>query len=263
MASKAKKKHESGAKKTNLDDRGTSTFREINIDKLDEPDEDLRFYRSSSFEDLLLDDLRREGAVIPVIVRPKPNSDRFIIVDGVTRARNARLLGKRLVSCQIIDVDESAAIILGLKMNIYRKRQDSVGLGRALKVLHDTHKIKYKDLAKRFDFSRSWVSKLVALNSLPVEYQRAVSRGDISVEDGASIVAGDRHVLEHIDERRKVSCEACSRSFDSAELASWRLCRECQRDLKNIQEERQHRLKADMERADKRAREGQKLLSDE
>lgn len=244
-------------------DRGASTFREIDIDLLDEPVTDLRFYRSSAFEDVLLADLRREGAVIPVIVRKKPNSDRFVIIDGVTRARNARLLGKRLVLCQIVDVDAATSIILGLKMNIYRKRQDSVGLGRAFKTLHDEHKMKYKDLAKRFDFSRSWVSKLVALNSLPVEYQRAVSRGDISVEDGASIVAGDRHVLEHIDERRKVSCESCSRSFDASEVTSWRLCRECQRDLKNIQEERQHRLKADMERADKRAREGQKTLSDE
>lgn len=249
-------------KKRSLDDRGASTFREIDIELLDEPERDLRFYRSAEFEDILLDDLRREGAVIPVIVRRKPHTDRFVIVDGVSRVRNARLLGKRVVLCQIVDVDEPTAIIVGLKMNILRRRQDPVGVAKAFKTLHDRFGFKYKDLAKRFDYSRSWISKLVALNDLPREYQDAVSRGDISIEDGARIVSGDKHVLEHIDERRQVHCEVCGRPFDALEVVSTRICYECKRGYESYRAETEKRLKADMERAEKRLREKQKELGD-
>jgi len=263
MTSKSKKKRKSSTKKRLPYDRGTTTFREVDIDLLDEPVEDLRFFRSSAFEDSLLNDMRREGVLIPVIVRPKPNSDRFVIIDGVTRTRNARLLGERFVLCQIMDVDEASAIKIGLKSHIYRKAQDPVGLAKAFKRLHVEFKLKYKDIAKDFGYTKSWTSKLVALNDLPVEYQQAVSRRELSIEDAYGIVVGDRHILEHIDERRQSRCESCGRPFDPMEVVSWRLCYQCRGDLTNIQEERERRFKDDMERADKRGREGQKLLSDD
>jgi ParB/RepB/Spo0J family partition protein len=257
---KRKKKRVLDAKKRGLDDGVTTTFREIEVDKLDEAVEDLRFYRSSEFEDVLLDDLRREGALIPVIVRPKPNSDRFEIVDGVTRVRNERLLGKRNVLCQIIECDNATAIILGLKANIYRRRQDPVGLAKAFKTLHDQYKIKYRDIAKRFGYTRSWVSKLVALNSLSREYQEAVSRGDITIEDSYAIVSGERHVLEHIDERRQVHCEVCGRPFDALEVHSKRICFECERGYRGYRVQVEKRYEEDMKRAEERLRKKQKEL---
>lgn len=250
------------AEKRNLHDRYTSTFREVDIDLLDEPEQDLRFFRSAAFEDRLLDDLRQEGAVIPVIVRSKPNTDRFVIVDGISRVRNARLLGKRVVLCQIVACDDATAIIIGLKMNIYRHSHDPVGLAKAFKTLHDQHGIKYKNIAKRFDFTASWVSKLVALTKLPREYQEAVSRGDMTIEDGARIVSGDKHVLEHIDERRQVHCEVCGRPFDALEVTSLRTCYKCKRGYEAYRAEIERRYKADMERAAKRLREKQTELGE-
>lgn len=250
-------------KPNSLDDRVTTTFREVDIDKLDEPTQDLRFFRDSAFEGFLCDDLRREGAIIPVLVRPKPNTDRFVIVDGVTRVRNERLLGKRTVQCQVVDCDESTAIVLGLKMNIYRRGHDPVGLAKAFKTLHDKFGVKYKDIAERFNYTRSWVSKLVALNHLSPEHKQMVASGDMTIEDGYSIVSGDKHVLEYIDERRKIHCEVCSRPFEALEVSSIRVCIECRYDLDAIHARREKRLKHDMEEAAKRAREGQKLIIDE
>ena len=249
-------------KKDSIHDRQTSSFQEIEIDKLDEPAQDLRFFRSAAFEDRLLDDLRQEGAVIPVIVRPKPNTDRFEILDGISRVRSIRLLGKRVVLCQIVVCDAATAIIIGLKMNLYRHRHDPVGLAKAFRTLHDRYGIKYKDIAKRFDFTPSWISKLIALTKLPREYQEAVSRGDMTIEDGARIASGDKHVLEHIDERRQVHCEVCGRPFDALEVVSLRTCYECKRGYEAYRAEIERRYKADMERAAKRLREKQTELGE-
>jgi len=89
-----------------------------------------------------------------------------------------------------------------------------------------------------------------------------VASGDMTIEDGYSIVSGDKHVLEYIDERRKVHCEVCSRPFDALEVSSIRVCVECRFDLDAIKARREKRLKRDMEEAERRAREGQKLLTD-
>ncbi len=249
-------------KKDSIHDRQTSSFQEIDIDKLDEPEQDLRFFRSAAFEDRLLDDLRQEGAVVPVIIRPKPNTARFEILDGVSRVRSARLLGKRVVLCQIVVCDAATAIIIGLKMNIYRHSHDPVGLAKAFKTLHDQHGIKYKDIAKRFDFTASWVSKLVALTKLPREYQEAVSRGDLTIEDGARIVSGDKHAVEYFDERRDVHCEVCGRPFNALEVTSIRTCYKCKRGYEAYRAEIEKRYKSDMERAAKRLREKQTELGE-
>ena len=221
----------------------------------------MRFWRSSAFEDRLLDDLRREGIIIPVLVWPKPNSGHFEVVDGLTRVRNARLLGERTVLCQVLHCDRVVAYRRAFKVQSLRRPPDSMGLARHFKLLHDEFGLKYKDIMVEYGYkSRSWVSKLVALNDLPVEYQEAVAKGDLSVEDGYSIVSGDRHVLEHVDERRKVGCQVCGVPHDRGELVSLRICRDCEHGFHAYRAESEKGYKEAMERAAKRLREKQTEL---
>lgn len=246
-------------------DRGTTTFREVDINLLDEPSEDLRFFRSHKFEDVLFNDLRKEGSVVPVVVRRKPNTDRFVIVDGVSRVRRLRELGVRMVWCQIVDCSDEDAIVIGLKLNIFRRSHDPLGLAKAFKVLHDKHGVKYVDIAKRFGYTRSWVTKLVALNDLVPEYKEMVARGDMTIEDGYAIARGGdvARIMKHAPERGKVRCDVCGRDSDVGLVQSVRVCFECGSDLDRIRSKREAQIKRELERARRLKRRGQKRLVDQ
>jgi len=245
-------------------DRGTTTFEEIDLDRLDEPPQDLRFFRSHRFEDALFLDLKKEGAVVPVVVRRKPNSDRFVIVDGVSRVRRLRELSVRSVWCEIIECSDAEAIVIGLKMNIFRRSHDPIGISKAFKTLNEKHGLKYKQIAKIFNYTPSWVSKLVALNNLAPEYKEMVARGDMTIEVGYEIARGGdiARIMAHVPERGKLRCDVCGRESDIGLTQTLRVCSECNADLESIRLKREARIKRDMERASRLRSERQRRLAD-
>jgi ParB/RepB/Spo0J family partition protein len=219
-------------------------LREIPVDLIDEPPEDLRFFRDEAFAELMKQDLELEGQIIPIEVRPL-NNGRYQIIDGVTRFRELVSLGERRVLCVVRDVDDLDAVVIGLKLNIRRKTHDFMGLAKAFKLLHDRFKMRYVDIARRFNMSKSWITKIMALNDLPLEYQEMLARGDLSVEEGYALARGLRYerVAKHVDGRKSTaSCDVCGKDYAPTEVSLLSVCYRCRHAYAQLRLEREKRL---------------------
>lgn len=237
--------------------------RQIPIDKLILPSwGDLRSYRDDAFAARLLSDLAKEGLFALPIVRAcsdKPDGF-FEVLDGWSRIEQLRRLGRQVVGCIVVDVDDASAVVLSLKMNIIRKPHDAIGVGATFKLLHDSYKMKYADIAERFGYHRAWVYKLVKLLTLPKDVQRKVAVGDISIKDAIAMVGGhySPDVLQPNGDNR--ACDFCHGDFPTHLLDRVLICYKCQHQLNILIDQREKAFKEDLKRRAKQAKEGQKTL---
>jgi hypothetical protein len=97
----------------------------IALDFLREPDSNPNRMDADQFA-LLVRGISKLGFLQPLLVRPDPDvSGRFIIVDGVHRARAARQAGLTDVSCVVAgNLDEAHAVLAQIGMNRLRGSLD-------------------------------------------------------------------------------------------------------------------------------------------
>lgn len=229
-----------------------ATFRKIKVSLIDEPSADLRFYRDEGFSDALRYNLELKGLQIPLIVRSKDDG-RFEILDGVTRYRELVGLGEKVVLCDVRNVDDKDALIIGLNMNMIRANPDYMGLAKAVKRLIASYGMKHYEIARQLNMSRSWVTKLNSLNQLPPRLQDMVSKNELSVLDACEWVRGLRrvkHERKALGQREKqATCSLCGSKKPSYEIEFVSACIGCMSRNRSWLEERKRRLARDMERA--------------
>lgn len=239
---------------------------QIRLDRIILPEwGDLRSWRDTAFAERLYRDLFKEGLLSLPIVRPcSAKPEFFECLDGWSRVEQLRLLDEKTVECVVIDnIDDRDAVILSLKMNIIRKPHDAIGIARTFKLLHDSHKMKYADIADRFNLTRSWVYKLVRLLSLPKEIQEKVSQGHISIKDGLEMVAG--HYSPDVlrpDDKNQV-CDFCHNEVAPHLINRNIICYRCSHQLNNLIAQDEAELKAELAIRAKQAKEHQKRLVDD
>lgn len=239
--------------------------RQIPIDKLILPSwGDLRSYRDDAFASRLLSDLDKEGLfALPIVRACSDKPDFFEVLDGWSRIEQLRRLGRQAVECIIVDVDDASAVVLSLKMNIVRKAHDAIGIARTFKLLHDSHKMKYADIAERFGYHRAWVYKLVKLLTLPKDVQRKVAQGDISIKDAIAMVSGNYSPdIMQPNGDNKV-CDFCHGDYPPHLLDRVLICYKCQHKLNRLINQEDKELEAELKRRARQAEEGQKTLIDE
>jgi ParB/RepB/Spo0J family partition protein len=136
--------------------------------------------RSASREARLLASLAATGQQMPVVVVTGGQAGRHVLVDGYKRVRALRRLGRDTVRATAWGLGEAEALLLERLM----RSGDGAGAfeeGWLLAELRDRFGMTEEELGRRFDRSKSWVSRRLGLVSeLPQEIQEQVRRGEIA-----------------------------------------------------------------------------------
>jgi ParB/RepB/Spo0J family partition protein len=135
--------------------------------------------RDARRERHLMGSLAEQGQQVPVVVVRAEVEGQYVLVDGYKRVRALHKLGRDIVQALVWDLGPAEALILERLMR--QCEPDSpIEQGWLLITLRDEHGLSLDELARRFDHSKSWVSRRVSLvEGLPEAVQDLVRRGTI------------------------------------------------------------------------------------
>ena len=82
------------------------------------------------------DQLREEGLMVRIIVRPIPGCDRYEILAGHNRTNAARLPGWTVIPAEVVEADDARAIVIATSTNLIQRQNLSIiERGKAYKAL--------------------------------------------------------------------------------------------------------------------------------
>lgn len=134
--------------------------------------------RQPAVERQLLASLAEVGQQSPIVVVEAADA-RVVVIDGYKRVRALRRLARDTVQATRWELKEVEALLLERLMRV--AGEDALEHGWLLTELHERFGLSYDELARRFDKSKSWVSRRLSLvKELPAEIQAQVRAGDIA-----------------------------------------------------------------------------------
>ncbi len=126
----------------------------------------------------LAESIKEHGVIQPIIV--KKSIKGYEIVAGERRYRASRLAGKNTIPCIIREFTDDQMMEIAVLENLQREDlnaiEEALGFDMLMKNLHLTQ----DELAKKVGKSRSYVTNMLGLLSLPAEVQKEVKEGKIS-----------------------------------------------------------------------------------
>jgi ParB family transcriptional regulator, chromosome partitioning protein len=150
---------------------------DLELHQLDLRYEQLRS-RSPARERRLLASLAELGQQVPiVVVSAGADGGRHIVIDGYKRVRLLRRLGQDTVRATPWELVEAEALLLERTLRT-GESDSALEQGWFLRELRDRFQLSGEELARRFDRTRSWVSRRLALVAeLPEAVQKHVRSG--------------------------------------------------------------------------------------
>jgi ParB family chromosome partitioning protein len=126
----------------------------------------------------LMASLCEHGQQSPVVViEPKDQPGRFVLIDGYQRVRALQKLGHDTVAAVLLPLDEVAALCLTHRLEVAQQRSP-LEQGWLLSALLDRHEVTQAKLALLMGHTISWVSRRVALvRELPKPAHELVRKG--------------------------------------------------------------------------------------
>ena len=148
-----------------------------------------RYQPRSDFSGLegMVESIRENGIVQPVIVRQEANG--FRLIAGERRWRAAQIAGMERIPAIVRKVSDDRVLELALIENIQRKELNPIEEAKAYEVLLSEMKLSHADVARRVGMDRSSISNSLRLLKLPESIQDLVKEGSISVGHAKAIMA--------------------------------------------------------------------------
>ncbi|KAF0169890.1 MAG: nuclease [Limisphaerales bacterium] len=135
--------------------------------------------KSPTRERQLVASLAELGQQQPIVVVAGQSAERYVVIDGYKRLRALQKLGRDTVRATPWQLDEAEALMLERLMRT-SEADSALEQGWLLKELRTHFGLSFDELARRFDKSKSWVSRRVALvEALPELVQARVREGAI------------------------------------------------------------------------------------
>jgi ParB family chromosome partitioning protein len=159
--------------------RPTPIGRMISIEKLDPNPEQPRVEIGDLTE--LTASIREKGVLEPLLVKPsETGGGRWMIIAGERRWRAAREAGVREVPCIEMDVDDRAVAEIALIENLQRKDLTPWEEADGLAALCERFGYTHAEVAKKVGKSRSTVTEVMSIASLPEAVREQCRRADIN-----------------------------------------------------------------------------------
>ncbi len=131
--------------------------------------------------DELADSIRVHGILQPLLVRPDPDrADCYQIIAGERRWRAAQKVGLHDVPVHVRDLDDVSAMAAALIENLQRQDLNAIEEAEGLKRLAIDFGMTQETVASSVGKSRSHVTNMIRLLTLPNSVQSDVKRGALS-----------------------------------------------------------------------------------
>jgi ParB family chromosome partitioning protein len=124
--------------------------------------------------------IREKGVLEPLLVKPSEVGGRWMIIAGERRWRAAREAGIREVPCIEMDVDDRAVAEIALIENLQRKDLTPWEEADGLAALCDRFGYTHAEVARKVGKSRSTVTEVMSIASLPESVREKCRRADIN-----------------------------------------------------------------------------------
>jgi len=157
--------------------------------------------RDFNEEDLkeLAESFKTNGIIQPLVV--KENGGAFVIIAGERRFRAARMAGLEKVPVLVMDdVDDRRMLELALVENLQRENLNAVEVAEAYRMLIDKCGLTQKELAEKVGKSRTAVTNIIRLLSLPDSIKNMIRGGRITEGHARAILS-----LENENEMLKMA----------------------------------------------------------
>lgn len=146
------------------------------------------FYEESMVELVL--SIQKYGVLQPIIVR-KTGDDKYLIIAGERRYRAAKLAGLKTIPALIKNFDDKEAFSLSIIENIQRENLNSIDEANAYKELIEKYNYTQQDIADIVGKSRSYITNLLRLLTLPKVVQQSLLEGKIDMGHARALINCD------------------------------------------------------------------------
>lgn len=138
----------------------------------------------------LADSINAQGVVQPIVVRPlKEQAGKYEIIAGERRWRATQLAGLHEIPVVIRDVNDQAAMAMGLIENIQREELNPMEEATALQRLIDEFALTHAQAAEAVGRSRTAVTNMLRLLSLSHEVKPMLEKGEIEMGHARALLA--------------------------------------------------------------------------
>ena len=136
----------------------------------------------------LSNSIKEHGIIQPITVR-KMGRDHFQIISGERRFQAAKIVGISEIPAFIRIADDKKMLEMAIVENIQRKDLNAIEIGLSYQRLIDECQLTHSELSQKVSKDRSTVSNFLRLLKLPVEIQKAVRNGDLSMGHARAILS--------------------------------------------------------------------------
>lgn len=126
----------------------------------------------------LAESIKQYGIIQPVVVSQKGNH--YEIIAGERRWQAAKMAGLSELPAIIKVADEQQKLELAIIENIQRQDLDSIEEAKSYRELINKFSLTQEEIAKKLGKSRSAVANKIRLLNLPIEIQKALTKGEIT-----------------------------------------------------------------------------------
>jgi len=144
----------------------------------------------------LSDSIKANGLIQPVIIRKK--ADGYELVAGERRMRACKHAGLKKISAVVTNLSDEDMLEMALIENIQREGLNPIEEALAYKDLSETRNYTQEQIAKRVGKSRSHISNITRLLTLPEEVRQMLIDKKLSSGHARSLV-GKNNALELAD----------------------------------------------------------------
>ena len=156
-----------------------SDILEISLDEIrSNPHQPREYFDEESLRELS-ESIKDHGIIEPIIV--KKSIKGYDLVAGERRTKAARLAGLEKIPAIVRDFTDQQMMEIALIENIQREDLSPIEEASAYKNYIDVTGYTQEDVAKKFGKSRSYITNLLGLLSLPRYVQKEVTNGTISM----------------------------------------------------------------------------------
>jgi ParB family chromosome partitioning protein len=135
----------------------------------------------------LAESIAERGVLQPVLLRP--DGENFQLVAGERRWRAAQRAQLHRIPAIVRDIDDSTSAEIALIENVQRQDLNAIEEAEGYRKLIRTFGHKQDDLAKLVHKSRSHITNLLRLLTLPEVVKQSLLQGDISMGHARAILA--------------------------------------------------------------------------
>ena len=136
----------------------------------------------------LAESIKRNGVILPLIVREITGSKNYQIIAGERRFRASKIAGLKTIPVIVKKLSDTEALETALIENIQREDLTIIEEAEGYQRLIEDFKYTQEDLSKRVGKSRSHVANLLRILSLPEDVKKHVNSGSISMGHARALI---------------------------------------------------------------------------